>query len=118
MFERLFNLGATALLLVIVLSSGFPLEGRIQSQPSSLFVSCDTDLSRPPKKVEVFSPIMMSRSGSYRAWVQVTSNPQPAQCFNTTSLWIQADHGKQYRAYRETPVNPYKAGNGMQLIDW
>ena len=106
------------MLLVIVLPSGFPFEGRKQSRPSSLFVSCDTDPSRPPKKVEVSSPIMISRNGSNRAWVQVTSNPQPAQCFNTTSLWIQANQGKQYRAYRETPVNPYKAGNGMQLIDW
>ena len=110
--------------LVIVSAMLFPvspsagaLEVKWPHSPT-LFVRCDPESPEPPKKVEVSSPILIAKSGPYRAWVQVTSTPHGITCFNITNLWLQAGHHEHYLAYTDAPTDPYFSGTGMNLVDW
>jgi hypothetical protein len=110
--------------LVIVSAMLFPvspsagaLEVKWPNSPT-LFVRCDPESPEPPKKVEVSSPILIAKSGPYRAWVQVTSTPHGITCFNITNLWLQAGHHEHYLAYTDAPTDPYFSGTGMNLVDW
>lgn len=83
-----------------------------RSPDDTLFVNCDAH----EKGRRVLSPVAISQSSKWRAYVEVEIQPGGG-CLHTTKLWLAAGNGP-YRLIYLMPPKREDAGNGIKIQGW
>jgi hypothetical protein len=83
-----------------------------RSPADTLFVNCDAH----EKGRHVLSPVAISQSGGWRAYVEVEIQPG-GSCLHTTKLWVGTGSGR-YRLVYLMPPKREDAGNGIKILGW
>jgi hypothetical protein len=83
-----------------------------RSPADTLFVNCDAHHTGK----RVLSPVAISQSGRWRAYVEVEIQPG-GRCLHSTKLWIGTGNGP-YRLVYLMPPKREDAGNGIKILGW